>query len=125
MVQLVNSSDIERALLVYRHLGNNVVYRGVPDSVLGDIDNLIGGTFQDNGFVSTTLDKETPGIFGKTVMKIRVPKGAKGAFIDTIGKRAGGDKPENELLLPRGSKFRIISAQRQGNRTNVEAELVL
>lgn len=80
-----------------------------------------GAVFHNHGFVSTSLSKDSAdGFVGDAVMNIRIRKGAKGAMIDSL---SGYD--EHELLLPRSSKFKVISvAKEKGNRTIFNVELV-
>ncbi len=71
-----------------------------------------GDTFVDHGFVSTSLRASIASsahAYNKdgTVVKIHVPAGSPGAYIDAAAHSCPGNKCENEFLLPRGSKFKI------------------
>ena len=88
-----------------------VVYRGINSSTLANKFS-VGDEFQDHGFVSTSLDKKIGEKFGKeAVLEITVPKDAKALAFDSIYK--GGHMDEHELLLPRGSKFRVTDVSRR------------
>jgi hypothetical protein len=69
-----------------------------------------GAVVQDNGFVSTTTDKKITENFGSHAVHIHVPKGSKAISLPGIVGDAG-TADEDELLLPRGSKFRIVSVE--------------
>jgi 2'-5' RNA ligase len=117
---------VDRAIGRARVPFDVTTYRGARADGLIDPEKFdrnpaafIGKTFTDKGFGSTSLNRQTgessarrdedthkPGV----LYEIRVPKGARGAFIDL--KRDGilesaGD--ENELLLHRGTKYRVVS----------------
>lgn len=84
------------------------VYRHVSPEVISKMTQ--GTVFKDHAYVSTTI---TP---GDGNIEIRIPKGSKGIFIDDISSYPG----ENELLLNRGSRFRILKNDKSG----VVAELI-
>lgn len=86
------------------------VYRGVRYAE--DLKNFftndakVGGTWSDPAYLSTSLDKTSFSAFkGADVsFKINVPKGSSGAFLNgDLSKYPN----EAEMLLPRGTKFRI------------------
>lgn len=91
----------------------------------------VGQEFEDKGYVSTTLskrvvqafidpDRELPEGREWYLARIRVPQGAKGASIEMISANS-----ENELLLARNQRFRVVSKKKVGNYTHVEMEVVL
>lgn len=105
------------------------VFRGFPPRVLGDDPSkMIGKTITDKAYTSTSLSERVAGQFGNTVAEIRIPKGAKAGLMDATLSKADlkqlGRDPEHELLLPRNSKFRILSSQKAGKKTKVIMELV-
>lgn len=76
------------------------------------LNGLVGREFTDAGFVSTSIDLNYDGGFGgnspgKTVMYIDVPAGARAAYISGINNKYA---TQEELLLDKGTKFRIIEA---------------
>ena len=90
---------------------DTVVYRGVKTQAM--VSKLkVGDEFQDHGFVSTSLHKKVGEKFGKeAVIEITVPKGAKAIAFDSVF--TGGHMGEHELLLPRGSKFKVTDVSRR------------
>jgi ADP-ribosyltransferase exoenzyme len=85
---------------------NMLVYRGVSTRYK---DFQPGDIFQDNGYPSTSISEYNADSWksGGT-LEIRVPKGHKGIYIDTISNAP----QEQEFLLPRGTKFRVVSNNR-------------
>jgi hypothetical protein len=66
------------------------------------------------GFLSTALDAEAAADFGTFVVEVRLPKNSKALFVNQMADEEakhvlGTDlgKMETELLLPRGTAFRI------------------
>jgi hypothetical protein len=102
---LIDKSRTAKDVIVYRGL------RDMPSALRKTLTS--GGVFTDRGFVSTSLAREAAETFPKGfgddwVMRIQVPKGSKGYMLPT------GD--EYELLLQRGSRFKIgkIEKPRKG-----------
>jgi hypothetical protein len=110
-----------------------LAYRGIANQgLMGSFffNKLkVGDTFQDLGYVSTTLNPkiaatfagEKGTVYGKTpvekqgmILQYHLPKGAKGLFLDSFTNNFG----EYELLLPRGSKFKVT--QIRGKIIDVE-----
>jgi hypothetical protein len=70
------------------------------------IVNLQGGTIKDNGFCSTSTDKEESMAFGRVTCAITVPKGTPVLCMgDGLGSKASHG--EREILLPRGLQFHV------------------
>lgn len=72
------------------------------ESMFGEPGSRVGGTFTDDGFVSTTVG-QTDEYFGDTQIDIKVPKGAK--LLDV--KDNSNNPREAEMLLPRGTRFKV------------------
>jgi len=86
------------------------VYRGVKAAEADRMD--VGKVFQDDAFVSTSLRPEVAADFagtGKTVMQVQVGTGQKILPI----YQASLIPAEGEMLLPRGSQFRVIGRSKQ------------
>lgn len=86
-----------------------LVFRGMDAHFVPDGSLVPGATFTDPGFVSTSISSEATrpflqGAKQPVLFQIEVPAGAKAGFVG-VGKQGG----ERELLLPRGSKFEIVS----------------
>jgi hypothetical protein len=77
---------------------------GRPEAMFGEIGSKVDREFVDDGFVSTTSG-ETPTLFGHHELVITVPAGFK-----ALDVKAVSDEPdEDEVLLPRGTVFRVLS----------------
>jgi phage portal protein BeeE len=100
---------IDRALQKGSVPEDTMVYRGIKNRDLVDKLN-VGDEFSDHGFVSTSLHRKVGEKFGKeAVLEIKVPKGARALAFDAIWR---GGNAEHELLLPRGSKFKVTGVRR-------------
>lgn len=92
------------------------------DAVLSFFQERVGKTFTDKAFVSTTANAEYAKSWGKKsegkplMCRVLVPKGAKAAYLpkSIVGKQ------EWEVLIQRGSKFRVHKADEDG----IEVELI-
>jgi hypothetical protein len=82
-----------------------------------------GDEFQDLGYVSTSVSTREASAFkgtSGTLFKITVPKGTKALPIAAVT----GEAFEKEIILPRGSKFKITKVTLlPGNQTIIEANL--
>jgi hypothetical protein len=71
------------------------------------IKKLIGKTVREPAFMSTTVGGEGGGFFDESVlMHIEAPTGTRGAWVNHISH----NKSENEVVLPAGSKFKVLDA---------------
>ena len=103
------------------------VYRGRARQVpLAEAEQRIGGVATDHGFVSTSLapavaarhagapppgpgaDPGTVALYGGTLYEITIPAGSPGAWVDVHEDRA-----EYEVLLARGSRFRVTGVRQE------------
>jgi len=85
--------------------------------------DLIGTTYIDHGFSSTTR-VDTHRSFGDRDVKLEIlaPKGSNGLFIDHLERPSW---PEKEVLLQRGSKFKIIDViTNKGKQTIIRVVLL-
>jgi len=95
-------SALEKTILDYPL----VVYRGIDYEVF-ESENLAGSIIADNAYVSVTLNQAIAEDFAEGInLEIRLPAGAHAINMERWG---WGTSSENELLLPRGTKFRVIS----------------
>jgi len=93
------------------------VYRGIKGNGLDFFESLkTGDVFQDKGFVSTTLDPKTVtkfsvqgGMYQGIVMRMQIPSGSKGLFPMSVTGMGQASSREAEFILPRDSKFKILS----------------
>lgn len=100
------------------------VFRGVASNVGRDNEFWskmeVGDVFQDDGFVSTSLDPKIAGDFAFAnalfegqgfVFRMTLPAGTKGLFPLSVLRDNAVSRQEAEFILPRGSKFEILSKE--------------
>jgi len=114
---LINRSEpIEHPIQVVRGISGG-------DAFLGPVGSRTGKTFTDNGFVSTTASPRVlrDRFSGDTKLSIKVPAGSKAIRMmsDTV---EGLD--EREILLPAGTKFKVVSDRRVNGTRNVSLEVI-
>ena len=101
-----------------------------------DAQKLMGLTFGDKGFSSTSIDKEVSQRFANMpkqgimdpsdpqnlghMLKINVPKGSKGAYVDPISTVKG----EREFLLDKNSKFKVNSVTSDMGRLEIILDML-
>lgn len=120
----INKFDLKENLLVYRGAnagllsGLGITYNGDNNAFMNSVNQNIGSVVQDKAFTSTSTRKymadEAPIRY-----EIRVPKGTSAAYVSHISGRA----EERELLLNRGTKFKVVSAHMDGNKPVVVLEV--
>lgn len=105
---------LQEALLSSKIPFDTTVFRGVETSIsAAEARKMIGQTMVEPGFASTSLDfhtgfeftgfKEPGNTSVRTVYQFHLPKGLSGGYISTMS----GNQSEKEMLLPKGSRFRI------------------
>lgn len=92
------------------------VYRGVSSKALGMLrmlpdSVLVGKTFTDHGFMSTSLDRNSA-FGGDMLLEVDVPKGAHGAYVGDI---SSAGHYESEVLFDAGQQMRITGVRRDEN----------
>jgi hypothetical protein len=103
-----------------------IVFRGGSKSILGNLhslplEQLEGKVITDAGFISTSLIPKQAKYFSRGVfMVIKVPKGAKGAYIDATS----GFNGEREFLLDHGQEFFINKAVRMHGKKVLLVDLL-
>lgn len=98
------------------------VMRGVANNYADELCKMeIGTTYEDKGFTSTTTSLKTATAFSHshTVIYIHVPKGSKAISV----KDNSSYETEDEILLNRGSKFRVLNKVDNGETANVRYSL--
>lgn len=80
-----------------------------------------GVVYQDHGYSSTSKD---PGVWsGSVVMQVRIPPGARVLDLNhTTGSQHANEK---EILLNRGSKYRVVSDEQKAGERRIIVELVV
>jgi len=118
---------IERAINKADLPEDTVVYRGV-DAAAFPSEKLVGSTFSDKAFVSTSLDEAVAIQFDAGVlMEIRLPAGTKALSMTRWAEGEGVvgiGTSEAELLLQRGSRFKVIKDVTTPETRQVVVELV-
>lgn len=103
--------DIEAIDSAFEGMGTPgavTVYRGGSYDAFEDYDDLTGSVIKDQAFVSTSLVEGVAAAHSDGLMiEIRLPEGTPAIFMD-VWKVTGWDT-ESELLLPRDTKFKVIS----------------
>lgn len=104
-----------------------------------DLKALKGMTVQNHAFTSTAIASDS-GFGGEVKYKIYAPKGTRGIYAEPqsyFGKTVGvkealyktgqdysGVGGEAEIILQRGTEFRITDIEKTGNKINIEMEIV-
>lgn len=93
-----------------------VLYRGFANNISVGLNP--GDIIEDKGFVSTSSEEKRAVGFGRTrdstILQIYVPKGSKAMSV----KELSGFAAEEEILLNKNSKFRIL--KKVGDKLHVE-----
>jgi hypothetical protein len=87
------------------------------------IQKLIGGTFHDPAFLSTTVFAQ-PGSYGQGLpveLHIEAPKGTQGFHADHWSAFKG---KENEFLLGAGQTLQIMGVKKKGSKVVVDVRVV-
>ncbi len=118
MTDVLNQKELPRDMNLYRGLNSPqaIFGDGYKDKSIEQLNNeFVGKVFVEPSFCSTTTDKNTANTFANswdgTVLEISAPQGANGMCMGEVSPYSS----ENEVLLQRGSAFRIDSIS-QGDR---------
>lgn len=108
---------------------NMAVYRAIGKSKqTSKMEFREGEIIEDKGYVSTSIDKQGALTISNSIVfcKINVPKGSKGVYLEGITgyKQYEGLEEENEWLLPRNSKFKIIKVEKKEHNTYATMDLL-
>lgn len=103
---------IPRHVRLYRGAGSNALGFDPNDYnnpvTLERVQALVGKTFQDPGFTSTSVSKEKSFSYDTFRFTIEAPKGTPGIYVETISE----NDTELEMLLAAGTKFKIMSVSK-------------
>ncbi|HOY80498.1 MAG TPA: ADP-ribosyltransferase [Rhodoglobus sp.] len=99
---------------------DTVTYRGVSsaralglNADTGDLSKLVGSEYVEHGYMSTAV--EGGGFGGNIKMTVKIPKGHPAIYVSQRGDPLSVyGTSEKELLLDRGTKFKIVEAVREG-----------
>lgn len=96
-----------------------LVHRQAGKAMLDLYKNAPNGIFHDEGFTSTTPIKGS--FSGSIDIELFIPAGkGAGMWVDPISKYKG----ENEFLLNRGTKFKVVEIDESGKRPLVRLEVI-
>ena len=110
MDKAFENASLEKQTTTYRMVNNDAWAKIAAGAKPGAI-------IEDNGFVSTATNKESITGSGLShTMTITVPAGYKAIALDGLVE----NRTNNELLLNRGTKFKVVSI----NKNNVTVEVV-
>lgn len=117
-----NSIDLLDGALKKASLSEaTTVYRGMDQTVYDRMMKhlKVGDTFVDHAYGSTTLDPRVAinSIAGGPIFKVTVPRGYSAL---PLGEKATSHIGEVEVLLKRGSQFRVASLGGRGNPVHLE-----
>lgn len=127
---LENTKELDTALSKVQMPSNTVSFRGMRSNRFKELAQ--GAEFEDLGYVSTTLSRKGADKFmagatslnvtGKemVLMKIRVPKGFPAGYVNEIS----ASKNEFELILMRGTRFKIRSNKVISGVRHIEVDIV-
>jgi hypothetical protein len=116
--RVIQANPSQTDAVLYRAIAREADQPPLPEMKPGD-------TFSDKGFVSTSTNWTTGSDFqqsGKAehrMLQIKVPKGTPAL---AVGKHIKDGPTENEVILPRGSKFKVsevkeVDLPHRGKRT--------
>ena len=104
-----------------------------------DLKAFEGMTIQNHAFTSTGIASDA-GFGGNVKYKIYAPKGTRGIYAEpqsyygdtvgthekiySVGQKYSSVGGEAEVILQRGTEFRIVSIKRSGQRIDIELEIV-
>lgn len=112
--QVMAVSPLKHDIVVQRGIANPRKMFGNAFNVSDDPDANRGLTWVDNAYVSTTTSTRVAKGFGtNVVMNILVPKGTL-----ATGTPYSRHAREREIILPRGTKFRVVSSYQDGSVEN-------
>jgi SPP1 gp7 family putative phage head morphogenesis protein len=126
---MVKTKPLPKAITVYRGLrANEFVGDDDLDAIKEALTDMVGEEFIDLGFGSTSIDMTQAAGFGghsmnKITFTITLPKGTKGMWMNGIMPDSA-HADEAEFLLPRKSKFKVLSVKRGNNGYQIKLELV-
>lgn len=103
---------VQKGISKFKLRYNTTVYRGISNKGLKlSLNNRglsVGSIYQDKAFSSTSLSKQVAlGFSSQCLLRINIPAGFHGAYIDPISKNKG----EKEYLLKEGQKLIVTKIQ--------------
>lgn len=96
------------------------VYRGVGGGVFPHGTDVTGHIYTEPGYSSTTLTVGGTGFGGTIQMAITIPAGSHLAFPKGLGSSVDTHPGEREVLLPRNTRYLVVSDEMKGGTRHVE-----
>ncbi|WP_297172686.1 ADP-ribosyltransferase [uncultured Porphyromonas sp.] len=120
MTEVISRSPIDRDIWVQRGVASDGLkgFLGINSIEEKDLGSLIGTIVEDPAFTSCGAAKGTG--FDGHILNIYCPKGSKMLYLD--GRSAY--TYENEILIQRGTKFRVAKVTRKGSQCFIDLEIV-
>lgn len=115
---------LDSAIADYTLPNDTVLFRRVSaDALPDDLGGLVGSTYRDDGFTSTSIFNSNNFVGeGEYLMHISVPSGTgRGMYVNDLSTSKG----EYEFILARGSEFTITSVSVSGGITHVFMEMTV
>ena len=120
-------ASLDTAIAKFDLKKNLKVFRGSTSDLVGGYTtveeinaNIKGAIVRDKAYMSTSADKKSP-FTDEIRYEIQVPKGkGRGAFVAPISKF----KSEDEFLLKRGTKFKVLGAVNRNGEVVVKLKVV-
>ncbi|OZD23825.1 hypothetical protein CH253_08155 [Rhodococcus sp. 06-156-3C] len=119
-----------------------IVTRTATMAAFGDVQaaqmpSLVGRSFRDNAFMSTSVEAVGNGVEAVAgqapdyLLRLTVPKGSRGVYVSNenagyMQQLSGFGKTENELILARGTRYRIDAVEPgiDGNPATIRATIL-
>ncbi|MFD3497612.1 ADP-ribosyltransferase [Streptomyces sp. NPDC058678] len=120
-----NIDEVDAALAGHAVPEDVLVVRGTGIGHL-DLDDpldMLGNTYRDKGYMSTSLGNHPVAAFAgeDALLHLRVPKGTPALWVEKVGKYGMG---ERELLLGRGTEYRVTRVFRENGQIQVYGEVL-
>ncbi|WNM35150.1 ADP-ribosyltransferase [Streptomyces sp. Li-HN-5-11] len=120
-----NIDEVDKALAGHPVPDDVMVVRGtdIGHLHLDDPLEMLGNTYGDPGYLSTSLGNHPVSTFaGKdAILHLRVPKGTPALWVEKVGKYGMG---ERELLLGRGTQYRVTRVFMENGQVQVYGEVL-
>lgn len=106
----ISKFPLNKDITVFRGVNIDAVENLLKENKISKYSDLVGKTYKDNGYMSTSAIKNIEQFGSKKVqMELQIPKGiGKGAYINEL---SGFTDEEYEFLLKRGSEFEILEVK--------------
>lgn len=126
MTNAINKSELKENMWVQRGVSKLNINGKTLDSYADseDLQNLVGKTFEDQGFFSASAHKGAKfGSYKSIMLNVYAPKGTKALYVNPISYFKGDS--EDEIILQRGYSYKITKAYKEKGTTYFDVEVVL